>query len=179
MHYNQNGFTLIIVLTVLAVLSLMALSAFEQSEWVKRSAYVVWQQVKIQDKTWQALNVGEKKLSTRITTQQCFVPYSLSNGYFFLEQKGEGACTESSSDQNIRLMYEVLPEIPCARIQNRPMQEAHFFRVTIQSKNAVFKQRTILQSIFVLATQPFQGKTPIECLKIKQYEAGRQSWILQ
>ncbi len=179
MYYKQKGFTLIIVLTVLAVLSLVTLSTFEQAEWVKRSAYFVWQQVKMQDKTWQALTRGEKELSTRIATKRCFVPYSLSNDYFFLDQKSEGACTESYSDQDIRLMYEALPEIPCARIQNRPVLEAHFFRVTIQSENAAFKQRTILQSVFVLATQPFQLNDPIECLKTKQYQAGQQSWILQ
>lgn len=63
--HKQQGFTLIVVLTILVVLSLVVMSSFEQAQWVKRGAYYLWQQVTVQDRVWQQLIVAEAALPKR------------------------------------------------------------------------------------------------------------------
>lgn len=183
MRMLQQGFTLIIVLTILMVLSLIVMATFEQAQWVKRSSYLVWQQVKMQDRVWQQLILAEEQLAKRAATSKCLVTHSLSNDYFFANKNPQVACIYKLNDQQIGVIYELIASIPCAQIKNSMNLGVNFFRVTIQSAILASGQKMVLQSIVAL---PEMGKKKTEnldekmvCTENKQYQAGRQSWLLQ
>lgn len=170
-----------IVLTILAVLSLVVMATFEQAQWVKRSGYFVWQQVKMQDRVWQQLVLAEAQLRT--ARGKCIVPYSLSNGYFFANKGAQADCIYNLDDQQIGVVYELITSDRCAQIKNSAELGVDFFRVTIQSLIPSSGQKMVLQSIVALSVMNKNGADGLNedmvCTENKLYQAGRQSWLLQ
>lgn len=180
--HKQQGFTLIVVLTILVVLSLVVMSSFEQAQWVKRGAYYLWQQVTVQDRVWQQLIVAEAALPKRALRGQCFVPYSLANDYFFANSSAATDCIYNLPDQRIGVIYERIASNPCAQIRNNLGAGVDFFRITIHSLAPSSGQKTILQSIvalpFVDKKRAFSLDQNGNCTESKLYQLGRQSWLL-
>ena len=185
METKQNGFTLIVVMTVLIVLSLIVMASFEQAQWVKRSQYYVWLQVKMQDRLWQQLVLAEAQLPQRTATGQCFAPYSVSNDYFFMANSPwpTAACTYTVGDEQIRVIYESILAQPCAQIKDNMHAGVNFFRISVRSQLKTSGQRMVLQTVEAM---PFSGNKSTEklggninCAEYIIYDAGQQSWLLQ
>lgn len=182
---KQRGFTLILVMTVLMVLSLIVIAGFEQAQWVKRSEYGVWQSVKMQDRLWQQLTLAESQLPQRELTGQCFAPYSLSNTYFFMTNTPwpTTACVETKTDESLSMLYEPLLSEPCAKIKGSARIGVDFFRITIRDQSQTSPQKRVLQAVTAM---PFLDNKSTEkprkgpnCAEYSFYKAGEQSWLLQ
>lgn len=185
MKTKQRGFTLIVVMTVLMVLSLIVMSTFEQAQWVKRSQYYVWLQVKMQDRLWQQLALAEARLPQRALSGKCFVPHSISNDYFFMPNKSwpTTACIESVADEQMSVMYEEIRIEPCAQIKGNMETGVGFFRISVRSQLKDSGQKRVLQAVEAM---PFMDKKntgqvdgDIMCAEYTVYDAGQQSWLLQ
>jgi Tfp pilus assembly protein PilX len=185
MQIKQRGFTLIIVMTVLMVLSLIVMASFEQAQWVKRSQYYVWLQVKMQDRLWQQLALAEAQLPQRELTGKCFLPYSVSNDYFFTANNPSltTACIYTLADEQIGVIYEQLMTQPCAQIKGNAQTGVNFFRISVRSQLKDSGQRMTLQAVeakpFVDNNNTKKGGMDIVCTEYAVYEAGQQSWLLQ
>ncbi len=185
MKTKQQGFTLIIVMTVLMVLSLIVMATFEQAQWVKRSQYYVWLQVKMQDRLWQQLALAEGQLPQRVATGKCFVPYSVSNDYFFIANNSwpTATCIDNVADEQIGVIYERIMTQPCAQIKGNVETGVDFFRISVQRQLKASGQKMLLQAVEAM---PFMDNksTPklgdgIICTEYTVYEPGQQSWLLQ
>ena len=185
MKTKQRGFTLIVVMTVLMVLSLIVMAGFEQAQWVKRSQYYVWLRVKMQDRLWQQLALAEMQLPQRAATRQCFAPYSVNNDYFFMTNSPwpTTACAYTVADERIWVLYESILAQPCAQIKGNMQAGVNFFRISVRSQLKTSGQRMALQTVEAM---PFLGNKSTEklgdninCAEYTIYEAGQQSWLLQ
>lgn len=183
MPAKQRGFTLMIVLTVLMVLSLVVMATFEQAQWVKRSSYFVWQQVEMQDRLWQQLVVAEEQLIRQAATKKCLAKYSLTNAYFFENKNPQTDCLYKLKEQQIGVAYELIARDPCGQIRGSAAIGVDFFRVTIQGLLSSSRQKMVLQSIVAVSAMD-KNETGLSaenkiCIENTQYQSGRQSWLLQ
>ncbi|MCD6045797.1 MAG: hypothetical protein K0R48_960 [Gammaproteobacteria bacterium] len=185
MKIKQRGFTLIVVMTVLMVLSLIVMSTFEQAQWVKRSQYYVWLQVKMQDRLWQQLALAEARLPQRALTGKCFVPHSISNDYFFMRNKPwpTAACSNTVADEQMSVIYEQLRMEPCAQMKGTMETRVGFFRISVRSQLKDSGQKRVLQAVeaipFMDKKSTVQADGDIMCPEYALYKAGQQSWLLQ
>lgn len=183
MPAKQRGFTLMIVLTVLMVLSLVVMATFEQAQWVKRSSYLVWQQVKMQDRMWQQLVLAEEQLGRQAATQKCLAQYSLTNAYFFENKNPPTDCLYKLDELQMGVAYERIARDPCGQIRDSVAIGVDFFRITIQGLLSASGQKMVLQSIVAVSAMG-KNETNLSpennlCAKKNQYQSGRQSWLLQ
>ena len=185
MKTKQRGFTLIIVMMVLMVLSLIVMAGFEQAQWVKRSQYYVWLQVKMRDRLWQQLVLAEAQLPQRAATGQCFAPYSVSNDYFFMANSPwpTTACAYTVADEQIQVIYENRMTQPCAQIKGNMQAGVTFFRISVRAQLKVSRQKMVLQTVeampFSVNKSTEQLGDIINCTEYTIYESGQQSWLLQ
>lgn len=185
MKTKQQGFTLIIVMAVLIILSLVVMATFEQAQWVKRSQYYAWLQVKMQDRLWQQLVLAEMQLPQRARTGKCFMPYSLGNDYFFMTNNPSPteACIYTRGDEQMSLIYERLMTQPCAQIKGNMQIGVTLFRISIRGQSKASGQKMVLQAIEAMPIMDnkntIQSETDTICTEYVLYEAGQQSWLLQ
>ncbi len=185
MQIKSDGFILIVTMTILTVLSLIVMAGFEQAQWVKRSQYYLWLRIKMQDRVWQHLALAEIELPQRALSGKCFMPYSISNDYFFTDNRvwPTTECSYSVADEGIQVMYESIAEDLCAQIKNSSEAGVTFFRITVRSKLKASGQKIKLQSVeampFLIKKKPENAAKGINCTENRVYEQGRQSWLLQ
>lgn len=185
MTTKQRGFTLIVVMTILMVLSLIVMAGFEQAQWVKRSQYYVWLRVKMEDRLWQQLALAEAQLPQRAATGQCFAPYSVSNDYFFMANSlwPTTACAYTVADEQIQVIYESMTTPVCAQIKGNMQSGVNFFRISVRAQLKASTQKMVLQTVEAMPSSDNKSTEQlgdvINCAEYTIYEAGQQSWLLQ